>query len=77
MCARTNNFGRVAIVSVLSDVQERKRKAESKESAALAAMNTPSANSNYEMMADEQPSGIRKIGSNTYLLCSFDLKKEP
>ena len=74
MCARTNNFGWIAIVSVLSDVQERKRKAESKESAALAAMNTPRANSNYEMMvhsADEQPSGIRKIGSNNILAMLF------
>ena len=74
MCARTNNFGWIAIVSVLSDVQERKRKAESKESAALAAMNTPRANSNYEMMvhsADEQPSGIRKIGSNNILAMIF------
>jgi hypothetical protein len=74
MCAGTNNFGRVAMVSVLSDVQERKRKAESKESAALAAMNTPRANSNYEMMvhsADEQPSGIRKIGSNNILAMLF------
>ena len=74
MCARTNNFGWIAIVSVLSDVQERKRKAESKESAALAAMNTPRATSNYEMMvhsADEQPSGIRKIGSNNILAMIF------